>query len=83
MENITVEVSVPAINRSYDFQLPTNNYVWEIISELTHILETTQQNVLFDRRSPLLCDVDRGLILNPNAMIADVQIKDGTTLILV
>lgn len=82
MENITVEIAIPAINRSYDFQIPPTNYVHEVVNDLIDILEQTQQNILFDRRCPMLCDIDRGITLDPNAVFGNTNVRDGSTLML-
>ena len=82
MENITVEIIVPAISKSYDFQIPTSNYMCDIVTDLILIIETSQQNVIFDRSRPMLCDPERGITLDPDIIVADSGIRDGTSLLL-
>ena len=83
METIIVEIFVPAISESFDFQLPAAGRVYDVIREIAYVLTATQQNITFDEQHPMLCDLDRGLILKNDAFIAETQIHDGTRLMLV
>ncbi len=83
METIIVEIYIPAISSSFDFRLPASGRVCDVVDEIIRILETTQQNLTFDKTLPLLCDVESGRTLNPAAYIAETGIHDSSKLILV
>lgn len=83
METIIVELSVPAISSTFDFRLPSSGRVCDIVDEIIRILEATQQNLRFDKELPMLCDMDRGCPLNPEARIAETGIRDSSRLMLV
>ena len=83
METIIVEIYIPAISSSFDFRLPASGRVCDIADEIIRILETTQQNLIFDKELPMLCDTARGRILDPSAYIAETGIHDSARLILV
>ena len=38
METMIVEISIPAINRTFDFQLPASGIVRDVIAEVTRII---------------------------------------------
>lgn len=82
METIIVEIYVPATSVSFDFRLPSTGRVEDIIAEVIRILETTQQNLDFDREMPLLCDQERELVLDPRLTVAEAGLRDGSRLIL-
>lgn len=63
MQSIIVEVYVPAISTSFDFRLPSTGRIGEVTGEIIRILEATQQNLVFDKSQPLLCDRERGILL--------------------
>ena len=83
METIIVEITIPAISASFDFRMPATGRVCDITEEIVRILETTQQNLTFDKTAPMLCDVERGTILNPAKRIGETGLHDSSRLILV
>lgn len=83
METIIVEVFIPAITKSFDFRLPTSGRVCDITDELIRILEITQNNLMFDKTTPMLCDIENGVVLNPSSYIAQTGLHDSSRLILV
>lgn len=83
METIIVEIHIPAISASFDFRLPASGRVCDVVDEIIRILETTQQNLLFDKEHPMLCDTEKGCVLDPEAFIAETGIRDSSRLILV
>ena len=83
METIIVEIFVPAINLTFDFRLPAAGRVYDVVNEIVRILETTQQNLDIDDDFPMLCDIERGCILDPSKHIAETNLHDSSKLILV
>lgn len=83
MQAIIVEIYVPAISASFDFRLPSTGRIGDIVGEVVRILETTQQNLLFDKEQPMLCDQERGIVLKNQGTVAEVGLQDGSRLLLV
>ncbi|MGN0802970.1 MAG: hypothetical protein ACI4MF_10290 [Candidatus Faecivicinus sp.] len=83
METIIVEIYIPAISRSFDFRLPASGRVYDVVDEIIRILEATQQNLVFDKELPMLCDTETGRALDPAAYIAETGIHDSSRLLLV
>lgn len=83
METIIVEIFVPATSSSFDFRLPALGRVYDVVGEIIRILETTQQNLSFDKENPVLCDLDTGRVLNPALTIAECGLHDSARLQLV
>lgn len=77
---VIVEIYVPALNEKFDFKLPSTGKIKDIITELIRMLEITQGNIHFDSDMPLLCNLDKEQVLNPNLTVAELQITDGTLL---
>ena len=82
MQSIIVEIYVPATSMSYDFRLPSTGRISDITAEVIKILETTQQNLLFDREQPMLCDREKGTILEGQRTVAEAGLQDGAQLML-
>lgn len=83
MQTIIVEVYIPATSASFDFRLPAAGRIGDIISEMTQILESTQQNLLLDHAQPMLCDRDGERVLDPRETVAEAGLRDGSTLFLI
>lgn len=83
METIIVEIFIPAVNSTFDFRLPAAGRVCDVVEEIIRILESTQQNLYIDKDSPMLCDVERGLQLDPAKRIAETGLHDSAKLVLV
>ena len=83
MQQIIIEVFVPAISAIYDFRLPSTALVGDVIQEMIRTLEDTQQNQFFDKTAPVLCDRRRGVLLNPTDTVAEAGLQDGAQLLLV
>ncbi|MBQ8088424.1 MAG: hypothetical protein IJ074_11970 [Clostridia bacterium] len=83
METIIVELYVPAISSTFDFSIPATGRVCDTVAEIVRILEATQQNLEFDKEMPMLCDLEHGVPLKPNAYIAETGIHDSSRLMLV
>lgn len=83
METMIVEISVPAISKTFDFQLPAGGIVRDIISEITRILVETQHGISFDNHYPMLCHLDDGRILNLDDPLAVAGVYDGVSLMLI
>ena len=83
METMIAEIIVPAVSKSFDFQLPAAGVVRDITAEIIRILEQTERCAVFDRDYPMLCHVDDGRILNPADTLAAAGVFDGVRLMLI
>jgi uncharacterized ubiquitin-like protein YukD len=83
METMIVEISIPAISKTYDFQLPAGGIVHDVIAEIIRILVETQSSISFDKHYPMLCHLNDGRILNPNDTLAAAGVYDGVSLMLI
>ena len=83
METMIVEISVPAISKTYDFQLPAGGLVRDVIAEITRILVETQHGIRFDDYYPMLCHLNDGRVLNPEDTLAAAGVYDGVSLMLI
>lgn len=82
METMIVEICVPAISKTFDFQLPSGGIVHDMIAEIVRVLLETQRGLSFDDRYPMLCHVTDGRILNENDTLAGAGVYDGVSLML-
>lgn len=83
MEMITVEVLIPATNRVLDFALPAHVPLHKVIGGMMYNVEQGEQNVIFDRGTPLLGDLQNGRMLNLSHTLVQEGIRDGMRLMLI
>ena len=82
MDRIVVEIYIPSVNRSFDFDLPAQSTAGEVTAELVNILQTTQKYITFDAENTLLCDLERGCVVPKDACLSDEGIRDSHRLML-
>ena len=82
MDRILVEIFIPAINRSFDFDLPAQARTGEVAAEVVRILQTTRKHIAFDPASAVLCDLERNRVIPPEAFLSDAGIRDSHRLML-
>lgn len=83
METMIVEVCVPAISKSFDFQLPAGGLVRDMIAEMVRVLTETQKGLRFDTTYPMLCHTIDGRILQESDTLAEAGVYDGVSLMLI
>ena len=82
MDRIVVEIYVPAANRSFDFDLPAQSKAKDVAAELIKIMQITQKHIAFDTEHAMLCDLEHGRTVPPEAYLSDAGIRDSYRLML-
>lgn len=83
---ITVDIYIPVINETYDFQLDENAGIQYIIDEIVEILakKTGASNANRDERYPyFLCRTDKKQVLDIRKTLSECEIRNGSRLMLV
>lgn len=81
---ILVDVTVPSLNKTYDFQLDEKVPVSMIIDEISEmIIQKERCELIGERASLMLCSMKDGRELPVNASLEQSRIVVGDTLILV
>ena len=83
MEKILTEVSVPAIGKSYDVFLPGSITVSQAVQMLNNIFAGLNEEYSKDSSQIMLCDKDNGVIYNPEELIRETRITNGSKLLLI
>ena len=77
------EVSVPAIGKSYDVFLPGSITVSQAVQMLNNIFAGLNEEYFKDSSQIMLCDKDNGVIYNPEELIRETRITNGSKLLLI
>lgn len=81
MEKIIVEITVPILGRTYDFELPAQKSGLETAEDIAAILLRLNEDLKFS--TPALYDINNGQCLHTLQSLAELGIRDGSHLMLV
>ena len=82
MDNkLLVEVYVPAISTSYDVLIPRNARAYELLQLISSIIKRLSGS-LFSPNNTALCDGKTGRIYNNNMTVEDMNLKNGSRMML-
>ncbi len=81
---ILVDIYVPAVDKTYDFELNENVRIDTVIEELSEMVGQKERSALKGRVDELvLCDKNSERILNRDDSLSSAGITNGGSLILV
>lgn len=83
MEKILAEVSVPAIGKSYDVLLPGSISIGQAAQMLNSVFAGLNEEYFRDSSQMVLCDKDNGVIYNPEDLVEETRIMNGSRLLLI
>lgn len=83
MEKILAEVSVPAIGKSYDVFLPGSISIDQAAQMLNSVFAGLNEEYFRVSSQMVLCDKDNGVIYNPEDLVEDTRIMNGSRLLLI
>ena len=80
---VLVEVYVPGLRKSFDFNLSTNVIIDELIDEICLVICQREQKDVIERKHDMVLAIeDAEIIMNNRMMLSDYQVKEGMRLIL-
>ena len=83
MDKVLVEVSVPAARRSFDVFIPQTSKMSEVVSLVSKSLSELSGGKFKPNSSTILCDAESGKIFNINLSVYELEIKNGSKLMLI
>lgn len=83
MNKVMVEVFLPASGEIYDVRIPLDSQIGEITMLIMKQLERLSNGRFFANPSTVLCDGESGQILDMNKFAAELDIKNGSKLMLI
>lgn len=83
MDKVLVEVYVPVIERTFDFFIPLQSQMSEVVELMKKgIVDLTDGVFICDEKS-CICHRDSGAIININKSVLELGIKNGSRLMLI
>lgn len=84
MRMILVDVFVPSVDKTYDFQLNEVVSVGAIVEEISEMIEQKEHSkIVGDTSKLLLCDKDTQKVLDKSCSLSECGVTTGRSLILV
>ncbi|MBE5881922.1 MAG: glutamyl-tRNA amidotransferase [Lachnospiraceae bacterium] len=81
---ILVDIFVPSVDKTYDFQLNENAPIHTVIEEISEMIgQKERSGVVGDVNKLQLCDRERRYVLEKVKTLADYDISTGKSLILI
>lgn len=81
---ILVDVFVPSVDKTYDFQMNENAPIYTVLEEISEMIgQKERSGVVGDVNKLQLCDRESRSVLDKNRTLADYEISTGKSLILV
>lgn len=77
---VLVTIYLPEIEEKYEMYLPVNKYVGDILYTLSKIFNDSCK-VFPERKNAILFNVDTGNSYNPQVLLRNTDIKNGSELI--
>ena len=83
MNKILIEVSVPFIEKKYDVFVPVNKKVRRVIIQLCEAINELTNGSYIIKNNAILCDKVTGGMYNPDVLIKESGLKNGTKVLLI
>lgn len=78
-----VEISVPAINQTYDVYIPLDCKMRDVLTLVSHTIKELSDGFFLPNAETVLCDFESGQIFDNNMFINELQIFNGSKLLLI
>ena len=82
MNKLLIEIHVPSIGRTFDVFIPSNARVFELLPLITTALIQLSDG-MFIPNDVVLCDGFTGGICDHNKSVNEMQLKNGSRLLLI
>lgn len=82
MENVVVEIELAATEERIEAVLPVDRPLRELLNELIPQIELSRNNITFDMNDVVVCDKDRGILLNLGCTIREAGVSSGSRILL-
>lgn len=80
---ILVDVSVPIIEKKYDFWVDENMEIHDVCKQMSEMIASVERSELNMDVEAVLCDKTSSRVLSGDNTLSEYGIKDGAGLILV
>ena len=83
MDKVLVEVFVPAINHSFDIFIPLQSPMYEVLELIKRAVTDMSDGRFIADNNTALCHRETGTIVNINLSVYELEICNGSKLMLI
>ena len=79
---VLVVINVPSLETVFDAYIPVNRKIYSVIEMLKNILSSISQGAFDISKQYLIYNAIDGMEYDPNTLVRDTNIRNGSTIIL-
>lgn len=83
MDKVLVEVYVPVLDRSYDIFIPLRSPMFEVLELIKKAVKEMSDGRFIANENTAICHRENGTIININLSVYELEIKNGSKLMLI
>ena len=83
MEKVLVEIFVPVLNRSFDVFIPLQSPMYEVLELIKKAISEMSDGRFIANQNTTICHREDGSILNINLSVYELEIRNGSKLMLI
>lgn len=83
MDKVLVEIFVPVLNRSFDIFIPLQSPMYEVLELIKKAVKEMSDGRFVVNRSTAICHREDGTIININLSVYELEIRNGSKLMLI
>lgn len=83
MDKVLIEVFVPVINQSFDIFVPLQSPMYEVLELIKKAVTEMSDGRFIADENTTLCNREDGTIININLLVFELDIRNGSKLMLI
>lgn len=83
MDKILVEVYVPVLEKSYDFFIPLQSQMSDVLELMKRGIADLTGGEYISNEDSFICHKENGAIININKSVVELGLKNGSRLMLI
>ena len=83
MEKVLVEIFVPVLDRSFDVFIPLQSPMYEVFELIKKAISEMSDGRFIANQNTTICHREDGSILNINLSVYELEIRNGSKLMLI
>ena len=83
MDKVLVEIYVPVLDRAFDMFIPKTSSMAQVLELIKKAVKEMSDGRFVANENTTLCHREDGTIININLSVAELEIKNGSKLMLI
>ena len=83
MDKVLVEVYVPVVDRSFDIFIPLRSPMFEVLELIKKAVKEMSDGRFIANENTAICHRENGTIININLSVYELEIRNGSKLMLI